>query len=208
MAADRDRREPEEEGWDALAQAWQQIAPPRLEQAPAELRRAVRRTDLRFRLLAALEYLAYAALIALMVVYLRQNKGTASFLWGFMMMGFVGWGLDFAVRIRSGVWQAADQTTAAWLDLLAERCARKRRYHRVSWIMLGTMYLATGLLLLGFAIWLPADFARIAGSAWRMGAVMVGLLGFQWLWSTWYLREVAAEERWIAELRGEAERAG
>lgn len=205
MAVEPNRREPEEEGWDALAQAWQQILPPRLEQAPAELRRRVRRTDLRFRLYAALEYLAYAGLIALMVVYLRQHKGMASFLWGFMMMGFVAWGLDFAVRIRRGVWQAADSSTAAWLDLLAERCARKRRYARVSWLMFGAMSLGMAVLLLAFAIWLPKDFARIAGSGWQIVGVMVGLLGFQWLWSKWYLQQVAAEEAWIAALRDEAE---
>lgn len=208
MADERERRGPEDEGWDALAQAWQQIAPPRLEQAPAELRRTVRRADLRFRLLAVLEVVLYLALIGLVIVFLRERKGPAAFLWGFVMMGFVAWGLDFAVRSRQGVWQAADQTTAAWLDLLAARCARKRRYARVSWLMLGALYAAIGALLVGFRIWLPADFDRVADRGWLLAGWLAAMLGVQYLWSTWYLRRVAAEEREIAALRGAPDDAG
>lgn len=203
MAADHEPRGPLDDGWDALAQAWQQITPPRLEHAPAALQRRVRQTDLRFRLLAVLEVLSYLAMIGLLIVYLRQHDDIASFLWGFMMMWFVAWGLDFAISIRKGLWQAADATTAAWLDLLAERCRRKRRYARTSWQMLGVMYAAMGVMLVAFWIWLPKDFERIAGGAWQFAGILLGLLGFQWLWSRWYLDKVAAEEREIAALRGE-----
>jgi hypothetical protein len=200
MAADR--REPEEEGWDALAQAWQQIVPPRLEQAPAELRRRVLRADLRFRLLALAEYLCYAALIVLVIFYLRERKGTAAFLWGFMMMCFVAWGLDFAVRIRQGLWRAADSSTAAWLDLLAERCARRRRYARVSWFMVLTMIGAMLLMVGAWAIWLPRDFARVVDNAFTFGGVLTATVLLQYLWWKGYLRQVEVEEREIAALRG------
>ena len=128
MNADKEPRGPLDDGWDALAQAWQQIAPPRLEHAhrlrtPAPGAAA---SDLRFRLLAAARGTSStSALIVLLVIwYLREGKGTASFLWGFMMMWFVAWGLDFAVQHPPGRMAGGRfATTAAWLDLLAERCA-------------------------------------------------------------------------------------
>lgn len=203
MNADRIDKPPLDDGWDALAQAWQQIAPPSLEQAPAELRRAVLRTDLRFRFLAALEVLCYLGLIALVVVYLRERKGPAAFLWGFMMMCFVAWGLDYAVRIRRGLWQAADASTAAWLELLAARCARKRQYLRTSWVAVIVM-LACMLAMFGvFRVWFPEDYARVAAQGWRLAGVWAATLGIQYLWSSWYRRQIAAEERWIAALRDE-----
>lgn len=205
MAADPTRREPEEEGWEALSQAWQQIVPPRLEQAPVELRRAVLRADLRFRLLAVAEYACYLGLIVLVIWFLRERKGTAAFLWGFMMMCFVAWGLDFAVRIRRGLWQAADSTTAAWLDLLAARCARKRRYARVSWLMVLTMVAAMLLMVGAWSIWLPRDFARVVENGGIFGASLVSVIGLQYLWWKWYMRQVEAEERALAALRGEGE---
>lgn len=208
MNADRIGPPLGDDGWDALSQAWQQIAPPRLDHAPAELRRKVLRTDLRFRLLAVAEYLFYAGLIALVVFYLRERKGTAAFLWGFMMMCFVAWGLDFAVRIRRGLWQAADATTAAWLDLLAARCARRRRYAQVSWIMVIIMVSAMLLMFGAWALWLPQDFERVVANAWSIGGVLTATIGFQYLWWKGYLRQVAAEERWIAALRGEHNDAG
>jgi len=203
MAADPTRREPEEEGWEALAQAWQQIAPPRLEQAPAELRRTVLRADLWFRLCAVAEYACYFALILLVAWFLKERKGMAAFLWGFMMLAFTAWGLDFAIRIRKGLWQAADATTAAWLDLLAERCARRRRYARVSWLMLGTMIVAMLLMVGAWAIWLPKDFARVVDHAWHFSGVLVATVGLQFVWWRVYLRRIEAEERQIAALRGE-----
>lgn len=207
MVVDPARREPEEEGWEALAQAWQQIAPPRLAAAPDALRRRVLVADLRFRLLAAAEVLVYLGLIALIVWFLREKKGTAAFLWGFMMMAFTAWGLDFAVRIRKGVWQAADSSTAAWLDLLAERCARKRRYARVSWMMFGTMLAGMALMLAAWAAWLPADFARVWAARGVLALWLGGATVLQWWWHRWYLAQVAAEERAIAAWRDETETA-
>jgi len=207
MTADRDRP-PADDGWDALAQAWQQIVPPSLTHAPAELRRRVLRADLRFRLLAALEVLCYLAMIALLIVYMRERKGPAAFMWAFMMMTFVAWGLDFAIRIRQGLWQAADQSTAAWLALLAARCARKRRYARTTWLALVTMYLAVVAYALVLWLWLPRDFARLAANAWVLVGLLLVTLGFQYVWASCYLRGVAAEEREIAALRGEPGDAG
>lgn len=203
MNADRTRLEPEDLNWDALAEVWQQIAPPRLEQAPAELRRRVLRADLRYRLLAVAEVLGYLALLGFVVYHLKEHKSTAVFVWGFVMTWFIGWGLDYAMRIRKGLWQAADQSTSAWLDLLAERCARKRRYARTMWLMLAAMLIAIVGMLAAFAVWLPADFARIATVGWRLAGVLLATVGIQYLWSAWYLRAVDAEERDIAALRAE-----
>jgi len=207
MAHDPGRRGPEDEAWDALAEAWQQIAPPRLEQAPAELRRAVIRADLRFRLLAVAEYACYFALILLVAWYLKERKGPAAFLWGFMMLCFVAWGLDFAVRIRQGLWQATDSSTAAWLDLLVERCARKRRYARATWLMVGVMLSAMLGMFVVYWIWLPQAFARIADNRWTVAAVMLVTVGLQWLWWRWYMRRVEAEARALAALRDEVDAA-
>lgn len=208
MNADRSGPPPVDDGWGALAQAWQQIAPPNLETAPIDLRRHVLRADLRFRLLAIAEYLCYAGLIVLVVIYLRERKGIASFLWGFMMMCFVAWGLDYAVRVRQGLWQAADATTAAWLELLAARCARKRQYLRTSWLMVATMFSCMLGLFVVYWIWLPRDFARIADHGGLIAGVWLATLGLQYLWSNWYQRQIEAEERWIAALRGAPDDAG
>lgn len=203
MNADRTRREPEDDGWDALTEVWQQIAPPRLASAPELLRRRVLRADLRFRLLAVGEVLVYVALLIFVIFFLRSQKGMAIFLWGFMMTWFIGWGLDYAVRIRKGLWQAADQTTAAWLDLLAERCVRKRRYAHTMWLMLWAMLAAMLGMFVVYWIWLPADFARIAAKGWTIAGVLLATVGLQYLWAAGYLRAVAAEERELAALRAE-----
>jgi hypothetical protein len=202
MTTDRIRPDPAaDDGWDALAQAWQQIAPPQLPQAPAELRRRVLRADLRFRLLAAGEVLTYLALIGVVVYFLVERKGPAQFLWGFMMMWFVGWGLDFAVNIRKGLWQASDSSTEAWLGLLAERCARKRRYARTMWLMLFSMLAAMLGMFAVYWVWLPDAFARIADKRWTVAGVLLATIGIQYLWANAYLRGVAAEERELAALR-------
>ena len=208
MTADRKRIEPEDEGWDALVEVWQQIAPPRLEQAPDELRRRVLRADLRFRLFAVGEILVYLALLGFVIYVLVMHKGAAMFVWGFTMTWFIGWGLDYALRIRKGLWQAADQSTAAWLDLLAERCVRKRHYARTMWLMLVVMFAALLGMIGAFRLWLPADYARIAVYAWQIGGLLLATVGLQYLWAACYLRAVDAEEHEIAALRGEATDAG
>ncbi len=180
-----------------------EVAPRDPPPAPEHIRRQVLRADRRFMLFAAADVAVCLLGIAWVVWYLSTHDGPTAFMLGFIMMAFLGYSLDFAFAIRRGVWRAADGSTEAWLALLAERCARRRRYVRVGWLMLFAMTLAIALLVLVLWLWFPGESANLERRGWWLIPFFAAFYLAHWAFARRYLADAAEQERRIAAWRAE-----
>lgn len=191
--------------WSALSASWHEVAPRDPPPAPEHIRRQVLAADRSFLLRAVGEVGVYLLGIAWIIWYLVTHEGPAAFMLGFMMMWFLGWALDFAFAIRRGVWRAADDSTGAWLALLAERCARRQRYVRTGWLMLHVMTFAFAAYAFVIWLWFPEDNARLQPRWWLLALWFAGAYALQWWWARGALASAAEQERRIAGWRKELE---
>jgi MFS family permease len=189
--------------WDALAESWRAVAPRDPPPAPDHIRRQVLRADRRFLLFAAADVGVCLFGVAWIAWFLATHKGPAAFMFGFIMLAFIGYCLDFAFAIRRGVWRAADDSTDAWLRLLAERCLRRRRYVRVGWLILFAMTLAFALGALVLLLWFPEEAARLERRGWWLIAWFAVVYLVQWLCAKRFLADAAEQEQRIAAWREE-----
>ncbi len=102
--------------------AWQQID---AEPVALDLRRTVARERVRMAIVVGSEALVVIGTLALAIVMVVREPSVEGLLWIGSLLLFFAATIAFAIWNRSGLWNAAAETTAAYVALRIDRCCAR-----------------------------------------------------------------------------------
>lgn len=186
-----------ENGWDAVAEAWQspEAGLPDAAGFEAELRRRRRNS----RLVVGGELLITAFLVWITVELVRGAAAStdAVAVGGLWLIWLVATGLAWWNR-----WGQLEQSAASTEAFVRLSLERARRKVRVVWITLGL--LVAQVLFLGW-LWGRGGAARPSGNAMPGWWLILGVFAAYLAWCVWYYRRSRSEGRHFSKLLREIE---